>query len=38
MIFGIFGEPTDEHPIKVKVAKKETKQAGHSTLTLLYVK
>ena len=38
MIIGIFGEPSDERPIKVKVDKRATKQAGHSTLTLYYVK
>lgn len=37
MIFDIFGEPTDKHPIKVKVSKKATSN-GHSTLTLVRVK
>lgn len=38
MIFSIFGEPSEERPIKVKVSKKATKKSGHSTLTLIYVK
>lgn len=38
MIMSIFGEPSEDHPIKVKVDKKSTKKAGHSTLTLIYVK
>ena len=37
MIFDIFGEPSLEHPIKVKVSKKATAN-GHSTLTLVRVK
>lgn len=37
MIFEIFGEPSKEHPIKVKVSKKATSN-GHSTLTLVRVK
>ena len=37
MIFDIFGEPSKEHPIKVKVSKKATAN-GHSTLTLVRVK
>lgn len=37
MIFEIFGEPSKEHPIKVKVSKKATAN-GHSTLTLVRVK
>ena len=37
MIFDIFGEPSEEHPIKVKVSKKATAN-GHSTLTLVRVK
>lgn len=37
MIFDIFGEPSVEHPIKVKVSKKATAN-GHSTLTLVRVK
>lgn len=37
MIFEIFGEPSKEHPIKVKVSKKATSN-GHSTLTLIRVK
>ena len=37
MIFDIFGEPNDKHPIKVKVSKKATAN-GHSTLTLVRVK
>ena len=36
-IFDIFGEPSKEHPIKVKVSKKATSN-GHSTLTLVRVK
>lgn len=37
MIIDIFGNPTDEHPIKVKVSKKATAN-GHNTLTLVRVK
>lgn len=37
MIFEIFGEPSEDHPIKVKVSKKATAN-GHSTLTLVRVK
>lgn len=37
MIFEIFGEPSKEHPIKVKVSKKATAN-GHSTLTLVRIK
>jgi hypothetical protein len=37
MIFDIFGEPSKEHPIKVKVSKRATAN-GHSTLTLVRVK
>ena len=37
MIFEIFGEPSKEHPIKVKVSKKATSN-GHSTRTLVRVK
>lgn len=37
MIFDIFGEPSEEKPIKVKVSKKATAN-GHSTLTLVRVK
>lgn len=37
MIFEIFGEPSKEHPIKVKVSKKATSN-GHFTLTLVRVK
>lgn len=37
MIFDIFGEPSVEHPVKVKVSKKATAN-GHSTLTLVRVK
>lgn len=37
MIFEIFGEPSKEHPIKVKVSKKATSN-GHSTLTLVRIK
>lgn len=37
MIFDIFGEPSKEKPIKVKVSKKATAN-GHNTLTLVRVK
>ena len=37
MIFDIFGEPSKEHPIKVRVSKKATAN-DHSTLTLVRVK
>ena len=37
MIIEIFGNPSKEHPIKVKVSKKATSN-GHSTLTLIRVK
>lgn len=37
MIIGIFGNPSEEHPIKVKVSKKATSN-GHNTLTLIRVK
>ena len=37
MIFDIFGEPSEDKPIKVKVSKKATAN-GHSTLTLVRVK
>ena len=37
MIEEIFGTPSIEHPIKVKVSKKSTAN-GHSTLTLIRVK
>lgn len=37
MIFDIFGKPSEDHPIKVKVSKKATAN-GHSTLTLVRVK
>lgn len=35
MIFDIFGYPTEERPINVKVAKRETKTKGRDTLTLI---
>ena len=37
MIIDIFGNPSEEHPIKVKVSKKATSN-GHNTLTLIRVK
>lgn len=37
MIEDIFGKPSMDHPIKVKVSKKATSN-GHSTLTLIRVK
>ena len=37
LIEDVFGQPSKEHPIKVKVSKKATSN-GHSTLTLIRVK